>query len=99
MEFSLQRKVFFCDLNYSIVIEGKNFPITEFVFSGKESFDWLKLIGSDQVSQIDLSTKKLFIAKNHCPICFSALSKTGERSLKNILLKKAENKIEVHYEG
>ena len=57
------------------------------------------MTGSEQVSSVDLSSRRLCIAKKHSPICFSALSKTGERSLKNITLKKDEERIEANYEG
>ncbi len=84
---------------YEILVEDKKFPFAKFVFSGSESFDLLEVIGSDQVSSIDLSARRLFIAKEHSPVCFMALSKTGERSLKNIFLNKAGERIEVNYEG
>ena len=57
------------------------------------------MIGSEQVSSIDLSGRRLCIANKHSPVCFAALSKTGERSLRNILLNKDGERIEVNYEG
>ena len=83
---------------YEILVEDKKFPFAKFVFRS-ESFDSLEMIGSEQVSSIDLSARRLYIAKKHSPVCYTALSKTGERSLKNILLNKAGERIEVIYEG
>ena len=84
---------------YEIVVKDKKLPFTKLVFSGVNSFDSLEITGSEQVSSVDLSARRLCIAKKHSPNCFSALSKTGERSLKNIFLNKAGERIEVNYEG
>ena len=84
---------------YEILVEDKKFPFAKFVFSGSASFDSLEMIGSEQVSSIDLSGRRLCIANKHSPVCFAALSKTGERSLRNILLNKDGERIEVNYEG
>ena len=43
---------------YEILVEDGNVPFTKFVFSGEESFDSLEVIGSEQVSSIDLSSQK-----------------------------------------
>ena len=85
--------------NYEIIIEDKFLPFTKLVFSGEQSFDWMEASGPEGDSRVDFSNRKLVLVKKHCPVCFDALSKTGERSLRNILLEKTDERIEVHYEG
>ena len=62
------------------------------------SLEWIKVIGPQGFSELNLVEKKVRLSKAHEPYLFSALSKVPLDKLKNIKISKSENVIELAYE-
>ena len=82
----------------SLLLEMSYSGFNRITISENGSLEWIKVIGPQDFSELNLVEKKVRLCKAHEPHIFSALSKVPLDSLKNIKITKSENVIELAYE-